>query len=222
MNMVNFIDGVDGLAAGVCAISGATFAIIAASFVRANIAILAAALAGAAVGFLRHNFRRQGASIFMGDSGSMLLGFLLAVISIQGVLKTAAAVTLVIPMALLALPVVDTLFVVAKRLKHGVSPTNPDRWHLHHRLLNVGFTPRRVAISMWIWMGTMSALALALRFADYGNAADWHPRGLAIVGLFALIALLTTVYFLVTLEIVKRRHVKERNARIAAERAAES
>ena len=222
MNMVNFIDGVDGLAAGTCAISAATFAVVAASYGRGNIAILAAATAGGALGFLPHNFRAKGARIFLGDSGSMLLGYLLAVIAIQGVLKTAAAVSLVIPLALLAVPILDTLFVISKRVKYRLPVSHADRWHLHHRLLNVGYSPRRVTISFWMWSASMSALALALRFVEYGNSRHWRPEGLALLAVFVLLALALSIYLATTLEIIKRRHVRERNAATAASRVVEA
>ena len=213
MNMLNFIDGVDGLAAGQAAIISSTFAIIAASYSRTGVAVLAAATAGAAVGFLPHNWRKGGARIFMGDSGSMLLGFLLAVISVQGVLKTTAAISLVIPLALLAVPILDTSFVVLKRLKHGVSIANPDRWHLHHRLLNVGLSPRRVAATLWAWTAAMSSVALALRFVDYGNSNDWNEQGLIALAFVIVGALAVSILLAVRLEIIKSRRVRERNRR---------
>src|SRR5918912_1684988 len=116
MNMVNFLDGLDGLAAGVCGISGVTFCVIALSLDRPNAAILCAIVFGACLGFLRHNF--YPARIFMGDSGALLLGFVLAAVSIQGLLKTAATVALFFPLLVLAIPIVDTTFVIARRLKH--------------------------------------------------------------------------------------------------------
>ena len=220
MNMLNFIDGVDGLAAGQAAIIAGTFAIIAASYSRIGVAILAAATSGAAVGFLPHNWRKGGARIFMGDSGSMLLGFLLAVISVQGVLKTTAAISLAIPLALLAVPILDTTFVVLKRLKHGVSIAHPDRWHLHHRLLNVGLSPRRVAATLWAWTAIMSGLSLALRFVDYGNSNNWNEQGLAVLGFVAAGAVLVSIFLAVQLEIIKSPRVRARNRAIAARRAA--
>ena len=222
MNMLNFIDGVDGLAAGQAAIIAATFAIIAASYSRIGIAVLAAATSGAAIGFLPHNWRKGGARIFMGDSGSMLLGFLLAVISVQGVLKTTAAISLAIPLALLAVPIMDTSFVVLKRLKHGVSIASPDRWHLHHRLLNVGLSPRRVAATLWAWTIAMSSVALALRFVDYGNSNRWNRDGLVVLGIVIGGAVAVSVLLAVRLEIIKSRRVRERNRRIAEARAAET
>ena len=135
MNVVNFTDGVDGLAAGVCAISAATLAVVALSLDRGDAGILAACTAGAALGFLFHNF--DPASISMGDAGSNLLGYLLACIAIQGVLKTAAVVALVFPLVILAVPILDTGFVVAKRIKYGVPVYQADRWHFHHRFVNI-------------------------------------------------------------------------------------
>ena len=220
MNMFNFIDGVDGLAAGQATIIGATFAIIAASYDRLGVATLAAATSGAALGFLPHNWRKGGARIFMGDSGALTLGFLMATISVQGVLKTTAAISLVIPLALLAVPIIDTSFVVLKRLKHGVSIANPDRWHLHHRLLNIGLSPRRVAATLWAWTAAMSAVTLALRFVDYGNSNDWNGEGLSVLAFVTGGAIAITLLLAYRLEIIKSRRVRERNRRIAAQRAA--
>ena len=125
MNMVNFLDGLDGLAAGVCAIAGRTFVVLALSLEKTDPAILSAIIAGACIGFLRHNFFP--ARIFMGDSGALVLGFLLAAVSVQGLLKTASTVVLFLPLLVLAVPILDTSFVVARRLKHGqpVSASRP-------------------------------------------------------------------------------------------------
>ena len=112
MNMVNFLDGLDGLAAGVCAISGVTFAVIALSLGKADAAVLSAIVAGACIGFLRHNFFP--ARIFMGDSGALVLGFTLASVSVAGLLKTASTVVLFLPLLVLAVPIIDTSFVVAE------------------------------------------------------------------------------------------------------------
>ena len=117
MNMVNFLDGMDGLAAGVCAIAGVTYAILSLSLGKIDPAILSAIVAGSCIGFLRHNFFP--ARIFMGDSGALCLGFLLGAVSVQGLLKTASTVVLLLPLLVLAVPILDTSFVVARRLKHG-------------------------------------------------------------------------------------------------------
>src|SRR5262249_61697486 len=130
MNMVNFLDGLDGLAAGVAAIAGLTFSVIALSLGKPEAAILSAIVFGACVGFLRHNF--YPARIIMGDSGAMLLGYVLAVISVQGLLKTAATGALFFPLLVLGVPVVDTTFVVVRRLKHGDRVVAPRQGDLHH------------------------------------------------------------------------------------------
>jgi UDP-GlcNAc:undecaprenyl-phosphate GlcNAc-1-phosphate transferase len=220
MNMVNFLDGLDGLAAGVCGISAATFALIALSLSRPNPAILAAAVAGAALGFLRHNF--YPARIFMGDSGALLLGFVLAAISVQGLLKTAAITALAFPLLVLAIPILDTSFVVLKRLKYGQAITQADRSHLHHRFMNIGFTQRRAVLTMYVWCGTLAAAALGTRFMPPRPHGDWHLEAALGAGLIALAALVTSVYVIYLLEIVKvanpriRRREREAEARRSA------
>src|ERR671931_379235 len=161
MNMVNFLDGLDGLAAGVCAISGFTFCLIALSLGRPEPAILAAVVLGACVGFLRHNF--YPARIFMGDSGALLLGFVLGALSVQGLLKTAAVATLLFPLLVLAVPIIDTSFVVAKRLKYRRPVYEADRSHLHHRFMNIGFSQPRAAADMWGWCAVLPGAALSVR-----------------------------------------------------------
>src|SRR4029079_17745016 len=163
MNMVNFLDGLDGLAAGVCAISGFTFAVIELSLGRIGAATLAAIVCGACVGFLHHNF--YPARIFMGDSGALLLGYTLATISVEGLLKTAALATLILPLLVLAVPVLDTSFVVAKRLRSGQPIYLADARHLHHRFMRIGFSERRAVLYLWTWCGTLALAALATRFA---------------------------------------------------------
>ena len=123
MNMVNFLDGLDGLAAGVCAISAFSFCVIDLARGDINAAILTAAVLGGCIGFLRHNF--YPARIFMGDSGALLLGFTLAAVSVQGLSKTAALAALVLPLLVLAVPLLDTSFVVAKRIKPAGRSTWP-------------------------------------------------------------------------------------------------
>src|ERR687896_680327 len=170
MNVVNFTDGADGLAAGVCTIAAGTFAIIALSFDGADrtaAGVLAALTAGAAVGFLWHNFHP--ASIFMGDAGSNLLGLLLACVAIQGVLKTAAVVALFFPLLILAVPALDATFVVAKRIKYGKPVYTADRWHFHHRFANIGFSQRRTVLYLYGWTLVLAMLALALRFVPYSD-----------------------------------------------------
>src|ERR1043166_4546234 len=201
MNMVNFLDGLDGLAAGVCAISGFTFCLIALSLGRPDPAILAAVVFGACIGFLRHNF--YPARIFMGDSGALLLGFVLAALSVQGLLKTAAVATLLFPLIVLAVPIIDTSFVVAKRLKYGRPVYSADSWHLHHRFMNIGYSQRRAALTMWAWCAVLSGAALSLRFLRPHAHGDWRVGPTIAVGLMGLFALRASVYMVYLLEIVK-------------------
>ena len=212
MNVVNFTDGVDGLAAGVCTIAAVTFAVIALSLDRIDAGVLAAATAGAAAGFLRHNFHP--ASVFMGDSGSNLLGFLLACIAIQGVLKTAAVVALFFPLVILAVPALDATFVVAKRIKHRRPVHEADRWHFHHRFANIGFSQRRTVLYLYAWTLSLAALALALRFVPYSEDDGTLNGGwAAVIAAFGLLALAASVYLVVVLEILKFSRFRERQLR---------
>jgi len=214
MNMVNFLDGMDGLASGVCAISGVTFAVIALSLGKVDAAVLSAIVAGACVGFLRHNFFP--ARIFMGDSGALVLGFILASVSVAGLLKTASTVVLFLPLLVLAVPIIDTSFVVLKRLKYGQSISTADRSHLHHRFINIGFSQRRAALTMWAWTATLGIAALATRFIPFREGGVWHLWETVEVVVIALAALGFSVYVIYLLEIVKlgnprvRRRVADR------------
>jgi UDP-GlcNAc:undecaprenyl-phosphate/decaprenyl-phosphate GlcNAc-1-phosphate transferase len=208
MNMVNFLDGMDGLASGVCGISGLTFAVIALSLGKVDAAILSAVVAGACIGFLRHNFFP--ARIFMGDSGALVLGFTLAAVSVAGLLKTASTVVLFLPLLVLAVPIIDTSFVVAKRLKYGQPIYSADRWHLHHRFVNIGFSQRRAALTMWAWTGTLGAAALATRFIPFREGGYWHLWETIAVAAIALIALASSVYIVMLLEIVKHSSSRAR------------
>jgi UDP-GlcNAc:undecaprenyl-phosphate GlcNAc-1-phosphate transferase len=201
MNMVNFLDGLDGLAAGVCSIAGGTFAIIALSLGKPNAAIVSAIVCGATLGFLRHNF--YPARIFMGDSGALLLGFLLATIAIQGLLKTAATVALFFPLFVLAVPIMDTSFVIARRLKHGQKLYAPDQAHLHHRFLRRGFSQRRAVMTMYAWCLALAAAALATRFVPFREGGEWHLWPSALAAAFGVTALAFSVYVVYLLEIVK-------------------
>jgi UDP-GlcNAc:undecaprenyl-phosphate GlcNAc-1-phosphate transferase len=220
MNMVNFLDGLDGLAAGVSAISAFTFTLIALSLPRPEVqaAILSAIVLGACLGFLRHNL--YPARIFMGDSGALLLGFVLATIPLQGLLKTASVVTLFFPLAVLAVPILDTSFVVARRLKYRQPVYAADRAHLHHRFVNIGFSQRRAAAYIWLWCATLSATALALRFIKPHQHGDWHLWRTAVVGAFAVVAFAASVYMVYLLEIVKLANpiLRRREEQARAER----
>jgi UDP-GlcNAc:undecaprenyl-phosphate GlcNAc-1-phosphate transferase len=214
MNMVNFLDGLDGLAAGVCAIAGGTFAVIALSLARPNAAIMSAIVLGACLGFLRHNF--YPARIFMGDSGALLLGFVLATIAVEGLLKTAATVALFFPLLVLAVPILDTGFVVARRLKYRQPIYAADREHLHHRFLRVGYSQRRTAVIIWLWCATLAAAALATRFIPFREHGEWHLWPTVAVATIALVALLASVTIVYVLEIVKLANPRVRRRQAAA------
>src|ERR687891_730601 len=167
INVINLIDGVDGLAAGVCVISAAALSAIALSLDKPGAGVLAALTAGGALGFLRHGF--PPASSFMGDTGSNLLGYLLGAIAVQGALKTNAVIALFFPLVILAVPILDTTFVIAKRIKYRQPVYRADRWHFHHRMTNIGFSQRRTLAYLYGWTLVMAGVALALRFVPYSD-----------------------------------------------------
>ena len=220
MNMVNFLDGMDGLAAGVCGIAGFTFAVIALSLGKPTAAVFSAIVAGACFGFLRHNFFP--ARIFMGDSGALLLGYALATIAIQGLLKTASTVVLFFPLVMLAIPILDTTFVLARRLKHGQKLYAADQSHLHFRFLRRGFSQRRAALTMYAWCVTLAGAAFATRFVPFREGGEWHlwPTLLAVA--IGLVAVAFSIYVVYVLEIVKltNRRGRRREAAEAERRTA--
>jgi UDP-GlcNAc:undecaprenyl-phosphate GlcNAc-1-phosphate transferase len=206
INVVNFSDGVDGLAAGVCAIAASSFAIIAFDLGKGTAAVLAAVIAGAALGFLVHNFHP--ASVFMGDCGSNLLGFLLGCVVVEGSLKTNALIALIGPLVVLAVPFLDTGFVVAKRLKYGRPVYKADRWHFHHRMANIGFSQRRTVTYLYAWMIAMAGLAVALRFVPYSDeAGHLRPGWAAVMAVLSLLVVAASVYLVYVLEILKFRRL---------------
>ncbi len=159
-NTVNLIDGLDGLAAGVSTIASITILLVALQQNFWTVAILTAALAGAALGFLQHNFNP--AKIFMGDTGSMFLGFMLAAVSILGTVKSAATIALVVPIMALGLPIMDTAFAIIRRYMNGRPIFKPDKGHLHHRLLELGLTQKQAVLLMYVISGCLGISAIAL------------------------------------------------------------
>ena len=212
MNVVNFSDGIDGLAAGVCAIDGVAFSIIAFSLGVNGAAILAALTAGAALGFLFHNF--YPASVFMGDAGANLLGYLLGVTTVAGSLKTNAFVALVVPLLILVIPFLDTSFVVAKRLKYRRKPWSADANHLHHRMARIGFSQRKTVAYLYAWSLLMAGLAVALRLITQAkhHAPAWTAFLIAL-GVACLIASVYLVYLLEILKFKGRRTIELRRVR---------
>jgi UDP-GlcNAc:undecaprenyl-phosphate GlcNAc-1-phosphate transferase len=135
-NAINFIDGLDGLAAGTAGIAATTLMVVAIEQGYSGIAIMLIALAASAFAFLKYN--SNPAQIFMGDTGSMTLGFLLAIMSIEGLMKSATTIAIIVPFLALGLPILDSTFSIVRRLSNGKSPFSADRGHLHHRLIDRG------------------------------------------------------------------------------------
>jgi UDP-GlcNAc:undecaprenyl-phosphate GlcNAc-1-phosphate transferase len=169
--------------------------------------VLAAITAGAALGFLVHNFHP--ASVFLGDSGANLLGYLLGAVAVEGSLKTNALIALVGPLVVLAVPFLDAGFVVAKRLKHRRPIYRADAWHFHHRFANVGFSQRRTLLYMYSWSFAMAGVAVALRFVPYtDNHGHFHAWWSALMGALLVGALAASVYVVYVLEILKLRRLR--------------
>ena len=202
MNVINFSDGVDGLAAGLTAIDGIAFTIIAFSLHVSGAAVLAALTAGAAIGFLVHNFHP--ASVFMGDAGANLLGYLLGVVAVVGTLKTNAVVALLVPFVILAVPVLDTSFVVAKRLKYGRKPWSADANHFHHRMARIGFSQRKTVAYLYTWSALLALVAVALRVLPiHPHNTHYSKVWFGVLIVLALVAFAFSVYLVVVLEIFK-------------------
>jgi UDP-GlcNAc:undecaprenyl-phosphate GlcNAc-1-phosphate transferase len=207
MNVVNFSDGIDGLAAGVCAISALAFAIIAFDLGRNTAGILAAITCGAALGFLIFNFNP--ASVFMGDCGSNLLGLLLGAVIVEGSLKTNALIALVGPLVVLAVPFLDTGFVVAKRIKYRRPIYRGDSNHFHHRFHRIGFSQRRTVLYLYAWTLITAGDAVALRFIPYSERSGHLNAGwAALMGALLLLGVAASLYLVYTLEILKWRRLR--------------
>ena len=174
INSINFIDGLDGLSSGVALIAALTLGTISltAGIAQPFVAVLCFALAGALLGFLRWNF--QPASVFMGTSGVMFVGYTLAILSILGTAKVAVA------LLVLGVPIIDAFWIIVRRLVQGRSPFSPDRGHLHHRLLDVGLSHRQTVLLIYAVCIILSLLSLFLSGAN---------QILAFVGVFVVIGL---------------------------------
>ena len=159
-NAVNFIDGLDGLAAGVSAIMSISLVFISIRVGEYSIAILGIALMGSCFGFLPFNFNP--AKIFMGDTGSTFLGFMLATLSIQGVFKSYAVISFAVPLLILGLPLFDAWFAMIRRILRGQSPMTADRGHLHHRLVDMGFSQKQTVFILYAISGVLGITAVLL------------------------------------------------------------
>lgn len=178
-NAINWIDGLDGLAAGVSGIAAMVMLVVCLFMNQPAAALIAAALAGGCLGFLRYNFNP--AQIFMGDGGSYYMGFTLAGIAVIGLVKSVTTVAVILPYVILAVPILDMSAVILDRIRNGKSPFKADKRHLHHRLLKAGLSHRFTVLFIYtltLWVGS-----LALAFSNV-------PSGLA----YAIAATLLLVY----------------------------
>lgn len=181
-NTVNLIDGLDGLAAGVSTIASLSLAAVAFGAGQSSIAILLVILAGATTGFLPYNFNP--AQIFMGDTGSLAIGFLLATISVEGVIKTAATIAVAIPVLALGVPIFDTAFAIIRRLINGRPIMEADKGHLHHRLLDHGFSQKQTVLTLYVISTVLGGSAVVI-----SNATSRLSAYLVIVTISSLILL---------------------------------
>jgi UDP-GlcNAc:undecaprenyl-phosphate/decaprenyl-phosphate GlcNAc-1-phosphate transferase len=205
-NLINLIDGMDALAAGIVAIATVAFAILATSFGHHSAAALALIVCGATLAFLRHNYHP--ARIFMGDSGAMALGFLLACITVQGVMKTAATIALVAPMLVLAVPILDTGFVVLKRLKYRRAFWGADHNHFYHRFMRIGFSQRRTAAYLHLWAAMLAGYAILARFVPARPGGEWDLSNTLILLAVGVLVIAASAWIVYTLEILKARHLQ--------------
>ena len=159
-NAVNLIDGLDGLAVGVSSIASMTMLAVARFIGETEIAVILAALAGACVGFMPYNLNP--ASIFMGDTGSTFLGYMLATLSIQGLFKVYALISFAVPFLILGLPIFDTAFAILRRVLSGRSPLSPDRGHVHHRLIDMGFNQKQAVAILYVISVVLGLIAVVL------------------------------------------------------------
>jgi len=180
-NIVNLIDGLDGLAAGIVTISALTMLIFTVMTVRPDAAVLCIILMGACLGFLVFNF--YPASIFMGDSGSLLLGYLLGAISLMAIARSTMFVSLLIPIVVAGVPVIDTASAIVRRLRGHRPIDEADKAHIHHRLLDTGYSQRATVLIMWAWTALLSVCAVLMM--SFTGA----PR----YAVMAVVVILTTV-----------------------------
>ena len=181
-NIINLIDGLDGLAAGITAISAATIFIISVGKGGIDAAVVTIAVAGACIAFLRYN--SYPAKVFMGDSGALLLGFLLGLVSLFGVIRTPAIITLLVPVVIAGIPVIDTLSAIVRRLRAGKSVAAADTAHIHHRIIAIGYDQKTTVYMLYVLCGFLAICAYLL--TKYNG---WAQVVIAVV-LIALVAVL--------------------------------
>lgn len=167
-NAVNFIDGLDGLSVGVCSISCLSMAVIALSLGQGSEALILGALLGACLGFLPYNLNP--AKIFMGDTGATFLGFVLACMSVSGLFKLYTVISFAAPILVLGVPLFDICFACLRRIWNHVSPMHPDRSHIHHRLIDVGFNQRQSVAILYVVASLLGVCAVMVSTSGSGKA----------------------------------------------------
>ena len=200
-NAVNLIDGLDGLAIGVSSISALTMLAIAILVAEPQVAIAMAALVGACIGFMPYNLNP--AKIFMGDTGSTFLGYILACITIQGLFKFYAVISFVVPFLILGLPIFDTMFAIIRRISHGQNPMAPDRSHVHHRLIDMGLNQKQAVAVLYVISGILGLSAVVLATSGELKAL------LCLVSLLIACLVAARVIFLPHLSDEERQQLKE-------------
>lgn len=184
LNAVNLIDGLDGLAVGVSAIMAVCVTVIVVLLQSPAVAIMGAALAGACLGFIPYNFNP--AKLFMGDTGAMFIGYMLAVMSVMGLFKAYAIIAFAIPFLIFGLPIFDMIFVSMRRMLHGKSPVSPDKTHLHHRLIELGFSQKQAVAIMYAIAAVLGLIAVLM-------AGEGFVRAIVIVIIVFIIVIMCSL-----------------------------
>ncbi|WP_077369523.1 glycosyltransferase family 4 protein [Anaerosalibacter sp. Marseille-P3206] len=196
-NTVNLIDGLDGLAAGVSLIASMSLFFVASRFMYEPIMIMSLVLAGSCLGFLPFNFNP--AKIFMGDTGALFLGFMLSIISIEGVMKSVATIAIVVPIIILGLPIFDTTFAIFRRLLNGRPIMEADKGHLHHKLLQRGLSQRQTVLILYAISAVFGFSAVLIAKANSKQAV-----------IIAGIVIVLTILLARRLGLVEKRKNEER------------
>jgi len=196
-NTLNFIDGLDGLAAGIAAIAAFTMMLVNISLEQANGALVMAILAGAAIGFLPYNFNP--AKIFMGDTGAMFLGFVLAAQAVEGTVKSATAIALIVPILALGLPIFDTAFAILRRFVNGKPLMQADKGHVHHRLIAIGLSQKQAVLFMYV-------ISISLGICSLVLARIGVKQAIIALTLVIFMLLVSVRYINITLDTKKSTH----------------
>lgn len=214
-NAVNLIDGLDGLAVGVSAISSFTMLVVSLLVSEPVVSIILAALAGACLGFMPFNFNP--AKIFMGDVGSQFLGFVLGVVSIMGMFKFQAIITFIVPLLALAVPLADTSFAFIRRILKGQSPFHADKGHFHHRLMATGLSQKQTVAVLYGVSAIMGLVAVLI------SGHNSLIKALCTVGIFLVLVGIWVIMAIRNPRKAKARKLKKQQAaEEAAKKAAEA